>query len=81
MAHLLLSKTAEKEFSRLSPKDKKKIIKRLELLKAEPKSGKKLSGKLRKYFSLRVWPYRIIYETKSVKVIVHHISHRQQVYK
>ena len=81
MAHLILSKTAEKEFSRLPVKDKKKIVKKLRSLKTDPLSGKKLSGKLKDFLSLKAWPYRIIYEKKANKIIIHHLSHRQKAYK
>lgn len=81
MTSLVLSRTAEKEFSKLSKKDQKKIYKKLVFLKSDPKSGKKLVGKLKGFYSLRVWPYRIIYMIKSKKVLVFHIAHRQGVYK
>ncbi|MFC1727765.1 type II toxin-antitoxin system RelE/ParE family toxin [Patescibacteria group bacterium] len=82
MARLILSKTAEKNFSKLSVKDRKKVTKKLRFLESDPMSGKKLLGELKGFFSLRAWPYRIIYELKGPKkIIVHHISHRQQAYK
>ena len=81
MARLILSRTAEKSFSRLQAKDKRKIIKKLRLIESEPLVGKKLRGELRGLFSLRAWPYGIIYEKKAGRVIVHNVSHRQKAYK
>ena len=81
MARLILSRTAERNFSRLSVKDRKKIIKKLRLIESEPLIGKKLRGELKGLLSLKAWPYRIIYEKKRGKVIVLHISHRQKAYK
>lgn len=82
MPIVILSKTAEKEFTRLPKAEKKKIIKKILILKEEPFAGKILAGELQGLFSLRVWPYRIIYEFKKPnKIIIHHILHRQKVYK
>jgi len=82
MPIVILSKNAEKEFAHLSNKDKKKIVKKLNTLQNESLAGKLLAGKLRGLFSLRAWPYRIIYELrKPNKVIVHHLLHRQKAYK
>lgn len=82
MPTVILSKNAEREFARLPKNDKQKIIRKLDLLQNEPSSGKPLAGQLRGLFSLRAWPYRIIYEPqKPKKVIVHHILHRQKAYK
>ena len=82
MATVILSKNAEKEFSHLSKKEQKKIIKKLTALRDNPFLGKKLTGKLRGLLSYRAWPYRIIYESQQKNtVVVHKISHRQRAYK
>lgn len=82
MSTIILSKTAEKEFAHLPKKEQKKIYKKILVLKNTPLSGKILLGELKGLFSLRSWPYRIIYELqKPDKVIIHHILHRQGAYK
>lgn len=82
MPELILSRKAEKELSDLTKKDRERVIKKLRLLREGPLSGKPLLGKLAGFRSLRVWPYRIIYEfEKPRRVAVHKILHRQEVYK
>lgn len=43
--------------------------------------GKRLSGSLREYWSLRVGDYRVVYKTDKKSVCVMGISHRKNVYK
>lgn len=82
MPTVILSKNAEKEFARLPKTEKKKIFKKILTLQSDPFAGKLLAGELQGLFSLRAWPYRIIYEIKKPdKVIIHHILHRQKAYK
>ena len=54
----------------------------LELSK-DPFVGKRLEGKLSDFYSLRVWPYRIVYQVihEQLIVFVVQIKHRQGVYK
>lgn len=61
----------------------KKLLRAIELLKTDPFRGKKLQGRLSGIYSLRVWPYRILYEVhrQEILVIVLHIGQRQGVYK
>ena len=51
-------------------------------LAQNPDLGKKLEGELRDFYSLRVWPYRIIYQIIKNELIVFvvQIKHRQGVY-
>ncbi len=62
---------------------RKRILKAIDGLKSEPFQGKKLRGELEGSFSLRVWPYRIIYlvNKKQITIIIMDIGHRQNVYK
>lgn len=53
MAKLIISKEAEKNFSRLKKQDQKKIIKKLKLLQENPYSGKNLDGELKGFRSLK----------------------------
>lgn len=80
---VILSKNARKQYERIPKSDQRKIRVKLELLKENPTAGKKLVGELKGVRSLRVWPYRILYEindrAKRVEVLI--IAHRQGVYK
>ena len=81
--HVKLKPRAEKELNNLSRRDHDRIIIALISLADDPFIGKKLEGKYKDYYSLRVWPYRIIYQIykKELLVFVIRIGHRQEVYK
>jgi addiction module RelE/StbE family toxin len=82
MFKVFLSAQAQKDSKKIPPKDKQKIFKKLSSLETAPYSGKKLSGKLSDYYSLKIWPYRAIYLVKKNKEVwVVHLLHRQGVYK
>lgn len=78
-----LSKVAQKEFDRLPKTDRDKIKKKLLAISENPYIGKKLIGELAGIFSVRAWPYRILYEMnlKKKRIEIHKIAHRQGVYK
>ncbi|MCB9807683.1 type II toxin-antitoxin system RelE/ParE family toxin [Candidatus Peribacteria bacterium] len=80
---VLLSKRAEKSLFKLSLKDQKRMAEGLLALQNNPFAGKKLEGEHKGLWSLRVWPYRIIYtiEKKIVTVTVVAIGDRKDVYK
>jgi len=71
---------AVKQIKKLPLSEKKKIIRKLELLAQTPHSGKVLKGELEGLRSLRAWPYRIIYEIESKEIIVFSVTHRQSAY-
>lgn len=83
MTKLVLSKTSEKEFEKLPKVEKKKVLKKLKSIQLSPLLGKPLTGELKSLYSVRAWPYRIIYELiKDDKtIVVHKIQHRQGVYR
>lgn len=70
-----------KQLKKLPLSERKKVIRKLELLQSDPKAGKELRGELEGLRSLRAWPYRIIYEIKYDSVIVYSVAHRQGAYK
>ncbi len=78
-----LSKDAQKQFKHLQKFQKIKIHKKLTELERNPYIGKRLEGELKGVYSLRAWPYRILYDVNQNKQIieVHKIAHRQGVYK
>jgi mRNA interferase RelE/StbE len=80
---VLISKKAEKDIVILSKQDFKRVRAVLEAISENPFVGKKLVGDLKGYYSIRVWPYRIVYEIKKQKLIVFvlRVGHRKEVYK
>lgn len=76
-----LRPNAEKQFRRLPPPEKKKVGKKLRLLEQDQVIGKPLQGEHAGSYSLRAWPYRIIYVIKGNAIIVYSIAHRQGVYR
>ena len=79
---VILSKDAKKQYENLLRKDQVKILKKLSSLVTNPYAGKKLTGELKGLYSLRSWPYRILYEINSdeKRIEIHKIVHRQSVY-
>lgn len=76
-----LSAKAIEKLQKLPLPEKKKIFKKLHSLENDPLLGKKLSGEFNGLFSLRAWPYRIIYQFKQKIVFIVTVEHRQGVYK
>ncbi len=79
---LLITKKAEKNLDKLPENYRLRIRETLRDIVYDPFSGKKLSGKKKGQYSVRVWPYRIIYtiEKRELIIIVIDIDHRQGVY-
>lgn len=84
--HVEFTKSARKEFDRLSVKMQDKILEALRLLSTNPFSDflrtKKLKGADALY-RIRLGDYRLIYEVRSevLVVIVIKIGHRSEVYR
>ena len=77
------SRLAQKSLRRF-PKNKQfQLIQKISLLKNNPLAGKKLKGEWSGFYSLRIWPYRLLYglDLKAKLIKVHKIDHRQGVYK
>ena len=70
-----------KQLKKLPQTELKKIFKKLTILSHDPYAGKPLQGELKNMYSLRAWPYRIIYEIKSGTITVYSIAHRQAAYR
>jgi len=77
------SKTSLKQLKNLPKTKQIEVLKKIEKLKYDPYAGKKLKGALKNSLSLKIWPYRIIYQySDNDKVIfINAIQHRQSVYK
>jgi mRNA-degrading endonuclease RelE of RelBE toxin-antitoxin system len=80
---LIIEARAKKELAKLPVKDRGRIDKTLRNLTTDPFSGKKLVGQLAGKYSIRVWPYRIVYEIfkKELVVLVIHVGQRQGIYQ
>jgi mRNA-degrading endonuclease RelE of RelBE toxin-antitoxin system len=80
---VILSKDCLRQYQRLPKATQVKIHKKLGALEQNPYSGKKLTGELKGIYSLRAWPYRILYEINEIerRIEVHKIAHRQGAYK
>jgi len=78
-----LKPRAEKGLGKLPKNYKEKILTALLILSENPYAGKKLEGEYKDCYSLRIWPYRIIYQVyqKKLLIIVIAIGHRQGSYK
>ncbi|MCX6726689.1 MAG: type II toxin-antitoxin system RelE/ParE family toxin [Candidatus Shapirobacteria bacterium] len=78
---IIIRNEAQKQIKKLPPVELKKIIKKIKNLSLEPDSGKQLKGEFTGLFSLRAWPYRIIYQIAKNKIIIFSVAHRQSAYK
>lgn len=83
MMKVALSKDAQKQYNRLPIQEQKKVREKLVQLEQNPLSGKKLEGELLGIYTLRAWPYRILYEINVLekRIEIHKILHRQGAYK
>ena len=81
--HVVLTPRAEKELDKLPTKQRTLIISSLEGLANDPYAGKKLKGKLQGSYSLRVWPYRVVYFVVKGQrtIIIIRIAGRARVYR
>ena len=83
MYQILLSRSAARDIEKVDKKHKPHIFAALFDLRKDPYLGKKLQGKFRDCYSLRVGFYRIIYEVykRKLNILVIRIGHRQGIYK
>jgi mRNA-degrading endonuclease RelE of RelBE toxin-antitoxin system len=80
---VILSRSAEKQYKSLPKTEQKKVHKKMSVLENDPTIGKKLVGEFEGIYSVKAWPYRILYEiNKSTnRIEIHKIVHRQSAYK
>lgn len=83
MSKVFFTPNSSKIYQKLKDKKlKSKITNAKELLEASPYAGKKLKGELLGQYTLRIWPYRIVYFVdKDRNVIITDIRHRKDVYR
>lgn len=80
---MVIRKKVQKNLRKIDRRYKERVLIALVKLRSEPYLGKPLLGDLEGCFSLRIWPYRIIYRVYENKLIVYviEIAHRQEAYK
>jgi mRNA interferase RelE/StbE len=80
---LSIKRSAAKELGQLPPKDRGRIVARIQLLAQDPRpqGAEKLSGQER--YRIRQGDYRILYEIEDdiLRVMVVKIGHRRDVYR
>ena len=83
MYQIVLSRVAQKDLNKVNKKYKPHIFAALFDLRRDPYLGKKLKGKFRNCYSLRIGMYRIIYKIYKTKldILIIRIGPRQGVYK
>lgn len=81
--NVIISPKAGKQLHKLQTNEALKITRRLRELESTPFAGKLLTGKLKNHYTLRAWPYRIVYQVFKDQdiILVDTIEHRQGVYK
>lgn len=82
MYQVIILAKAKKELKRIPKSWQIRIYEKIKVLQKNPFAGKKLSGGLKDYYSIRVWPYRIIYQIykKQLIIIIIKIAHRGSIY-
>jgi mRNA-degrading endonuclease RelE of RelBE toxin-antitoxin system len=75
-----LTKSALKDLYKLPPQKSAKIITALKSIDS-PTIGKKLKGELADKYSIRIWPYRILYEIYKGMIVIKSIKQSQGAYK
>lgn len=80
--HLVISKRASKAMEKLPKIIRKRVDAAILMLRKDPFIGKKLEGDFVGAWTVRVWPYRIIYSIhqEMVTVIILRVGHRQGIY-
>ena len=83
MTKVYFTPNTQKILSKLKDKKlEKRILQAKSKLEQNPLAGKKLTGKLEGQYSLRIWPYRIVYFINQEKdLIITDIRHRKDVYR
>ncbi len=80
---VLLTREAEKDLVKLPEQKRVLVFRALDGITSDPFLGKALKGELKGIYSLRVWPFRILYriEKKKLIVLVLSIPQRKDAYR
>ena len=79
---LRVKPNAQKNIDKLPEQHRARVLHIFDEIAANPFLGKKLHGKRDGQYSLRVWPYRIVYKIykHELLILVIEFGHRQGVY-
>ena len=79
---LVFAETAQRQYNRLNPRQRRQVDRGLERIAAAPRTGKPLGGSLKGIWSERVATFRILYKIfeERIEVLVLVIEHRKSVY-
>jgi len=75
--NILYEKQAINQLKKIPKIEVKKINSKIVKLAQNPKISKILHGELNGLYSLKAWPYRILYEITKSSIIICSITHRQ----
>ena len=80
---IIIDSQARKDMKKISADIQRRVSAAIDILRENPFAGKRLKGDLIGLWTLRVWPYRILYivERKIITVTVLEVAHRQGVYQ
>ena len=80
---IILAPAAEKELDNAPADVQRKVIAVFDVLAENPLMGKKLKGEYVGMYSVRAWPYRIMYRIfkKELLVSIVRIQHRKDAYR
>lgn len=83
MFRVIIDRDARKSLLKLPKSANLKILQSFRALAREPYLGKPLGGEYAGRYSMKVWPYRIIYQIMKAERIIQilDIGHRQGIYK
>ena len=82
MAFILeIKRKARKSLNNISKPYRSRIIAKLDEIVANPFFGKALSGNRKGQYSVRVWPYRIVYIVRKLEliIVVVEVDHRGHI--
>mgnify|MGYP001165451200 CR=1 FL=1 len=82
MYNVILKKSVKRFIRKLDKNSKEGIVKRLRLLRDNPRVGVPLHGKFKGLWKLRMGKYRAVYELNQKELIIYilTIGHRKKVY-
>ncbi|MFM2381835.1 MAG: hypothetical protein RLZZ76_602 [Candidatus Parcubacteria bacterium] len=80
---VLLTRESEKNLAKLPEQKRALVFRALDGIASDPFLGKALKGELKGIYSLRVWPFRILYriEKRKLIVLILSIPHRKDAYR
>lgn len=83
MYHVLIPHYVQKKLQKIPRTWQVRIIKKLEYLAIDPYQGKKLQGEHEGKYSVRIWPYRVLYSIDSGMLIIQvlDLGHRKDIYR